>query len=135
MSGCGCPMLSKAIAVLFVLAAGPALADARQDCWRMEGDAKIAACTQAIAKSPRDSELYELRALAYQWREDYEKALADFNKAIEINPKSAVAFNGRGDIARAVDNFDQAIANYSRAIELNPRHWLAYAYRGLSHWD
>jgi tetratricopeptide (TPR) repeat protein len=74
-----------------LIGAAAALADAKQDCANLSGDAAIAACDQAIRQNPRNAEAYYNRGVEYHDKGDRDRAIADFTKAIEINPKYAKA--------------------------------------------
>src|SRR5262245_36855523 len=85
-----------AVLPCLLIGCGAALADAKQDCERLSGDAAIRACDEAISQSPRDAASYNNRGNAYQNKGNLDRALADYTKAIEINPKYAGAYNNRG---------------------------------------
>src|SRR5262249_16934621 len=84
------------LAVFMVLGAPLALADARQDCAKLPGDAAIEACDQAIRQNPSDAVSYFNRGIEYAHKGDSDPAIADCNKAIEINPKYINAYFNRG---------------------------------------
>jgi tetratricopeptide (TPR) repeat protein len=149
-----------ALVMLFSVAldATAALADARQDCQMLRGDAAIQACDKAISEFPRDPAAYSNRATEYQKkgefdraiadytkaieiayvnlgnshhsRGDFESAIADFTKAIEIDPKDAKAYLNRGYAYHAKGDFDHAIADGTKAIEIDPKYEAAYNNRG-----
>ncbi|MFX5972621.1 tetratricopeptide repeat protein, partial [Acinetobacter baumannii] len=76
---------------------GAALADARQDCVQLSGDAAISACDEAIRQNPGDANAYANRGSEYQNKGETDRAIADFNKAIEIDPRLTRAYNNRGN--------------------------------------
>jgi tetratricopeptide (TPR) repeat protein len=121
-----------ALGMLFsaALDATAALADARQDCQMLRGDAAIQACDLAIGEFPRDAEAYKNRGNAYRAKGDLDRAIADLTKAIEIDPKDADAYKNRGYAYHAKGDFDRAIADYTKAIEIDPKDTNAYNNRG-----
>jgi tetratricopeptide (TPR) repeat protein len=121
-----------ALVMLFsaALDATAALADARQDCEKLRGDAAIQACDQTIGEFPRDAEAYNNRGNAYLAKGDFDRAIADYTKAIEIDPKDADAYNNRSYAYHAKGDFDRAIADYTKVIEIDPRAAAAYGNRG-----
>jgi tetratricopeptide (TPR) repeat protein len=70
-----------------LVGATAALADAKQDCAKLSGDAAIAACDQAIRQNPKDAESYSSRGGEYMAKRELDRAIADYNKAIELDPK------------------------------------------------
>ena len=115
------------VVLLFLLIGSSAvLADARQDCANLSGDAAIRACNQAIRQNARDAVAYYNRGIEYQHKGDLDRAMADYTKAIEIDPKYAAAYYNRGVAYRAKGDFDRAIADYSKAIEIDPKYAKAY---------
>lgn len=86
------------VALLLAIAALPkvALADAVQDCEKKSGDEAIRACTEAIKRSPKNSELFNNRGVVYRDKGDLDRAIADYNQAIALNPKDADAYFNRG---------------------------------------
>ena len=84
-----------------LVGATAALADAKQDCVKLSGDAAIAACDQAIRQNPKDAEAYNNRGGEYMAKRELDRAIADYNKAIELDPKYALAYYNRGLAYRA----------------------------------
>ena len=120
-----------ALVMLFstALDATAALADARQDCQMLRGDAAIQACDLAIGEFPRDAEAHKNRGNAYLAKGDLDGVIADYTKAIEINPKDADAHNNRGYAYETKGDFDRAIADFTNAIEIDPKDADAYINR------
>ncbi len=104
--------------VCLMLSTATSIADAKQDCEGLTGDAAIAACDIAIEQNPNDYVSYNNRGVEYKAKRDFDRALADYNKAIEIDPKYGLAYNNRGDVYLAKHDFDQAIADYNKALEM-----------------
>jgi tetratricopeptide (TPR) repeat protein len=101
-------------------AAGVAWADARQDCFRLTGDAAIRACTQAISNNPGDAVSYVNRAFEYIQKGAHEPALADYSKAIAIAPDRWDAFQGRAWANLKTGKTANALLDIQRALQLKP---------------
>jgi tetratricopeptide (TPR) repeat protein len=69
-------MRGSAFVLLLLLQGGSALADARQDCAKLKGDAAIAACSAAIRDDPRAAYAYINRGNAYYGKKEYDRAIA-----------------------------------------------------------
>jgi tetratricopeptide (TPR) repeat protein len=117
-------------ALLLIGSSSVALADARQDCDNLSGDASIQACDQAIRQNPRDAVSYYNRGVGYFHKGDFDRATADFSESIEINPKSPMAYNARGVIFEERGDFGRAIVDANKAIEIDPKYAPAYSNRG-----
>ena len=74
------------VGLVVMLGATAVMADPRDDCLNLSGDAAIKACDEAIQQSPRDAELYHNRGTHYRVKGDTDRANADYAKADEINP-------------------------------------------------
>lgn len=108
-------------AFLFLLTRSPSLAGPYDDCFKLNDEAGIGACSYAIQLSPRDSDLYSNRGYLYLQKGDLDRAFADYTKAIELNPRSVDSHSGLGSVHQLKGDLDRAIASFSKAIELNPR--------------
>jgi lipoprotein NlpI len=108
-------------------------ANAGNRCETLSGDAAIAACDEAIRKSPQSAALFNNRGFEYRNKGDADRALTDFNKAIELNPKYPIALNNRANVYRDRGDTGRALADYGTAIESNPKYDLAYFNRGLAY--
>ena len=121
-------------ALILAFSAAPyttaALADAKQDCENLRGDAAIQACDEAIREAPLGPAAYYNRATEYQNKGDFDHAIGDYTKAIEIDPNFAKAYNNRGVAHRAKGEFDLAIDDYTKAIAIDPKEGDPYANRG-----
>jgi lipoprotein NlpI len=108
-------------------------ANAGNRCQTLSGDAAIAACDEAILKSPQSAALFNNRGFEYRNKGDADRALTDFNKAIELNPKYPIALNNRANVYRDRGDTGRALADYDKAIESNPKYDLAFLNRGLTY--
>jgi lipoprotein NlpI len=106
-------------------------ANAANQCEALSGDAAIAACDEAIQKSPQSAVNYNNRGFEYRNKGDIDRALTDFNKAIELNAKYPIALNNRANIYRDRGDTARALADYGKAVESDPKYHLAYFNRGL----
>ena len=127
-------------AILFAFAASaPALADDASICVKGEGEAKIAACTNAIQSGHwRGRALawaYVNRGWAYDVKEDYDHAIADEDEAIRLDPKNANAYIYRGWAHDDKDQYDLAIADETEALRLDPKQAATHNNRGSAYVD
>jgi len=96
-------------------------------------------------ETPKDSQAYINRGLAFYKKGDYGAAFANYNQAIQLDPKYAQAYFDRGlvyynlaynkgDKDRVTIDYDlaSAIADYTQAIQLDPKYTQAYFNRGLA---
>jgi len=97
--------------------------------------AALDAANRVIAKSPRDSEAYRLRANARRNLGDLAGALEDGNKAVELNPSNARAFGGRSIVKRQLKDVPGALADVERALTLNANYHQGYDSRALLRLD
>jgi tetratricopeptide (TPR) repeat protein len=112
------------IFALFALAiaAGPAAAGDREDCFAGKDDQRrITACSALIAGEPANAILYHHRGLAFHAKGDYERAIADYGKAAELKPGYAPVYESRAQTYAAKGDYVQAIADSARAVELTPK--------------
>jgi tetratricopeptide (TPR) repeat protein len=119
-----------ALALLLAAAVSAALADARGDCYAMSGDAAIRACTEAIARDPRDVPSYISRAFELQEKGDYERSIADYAKAVEIDPARWDAYQGRAWAYLKQGRPDEALRDAEVAVKLQPGAAQALDVRG-----
>lgn len=93
-----------AVAIGMIAGCGAALAD---DCVSLHGDAKIAACSEAIRANPQDAYAYHNRGVA---------ALLDYDRAVDLGG-GGDNYIDRGDFYRKQGDLDRALADYTMAIE------------------
>ena len=110
---------------------------AKKDPWPVCRDgapeARIAACTEILARGSKQTKRNQLaayinRSSAYQAAGDLDRAIADLDKALRLNPKSPLALTKRAAIHQEKGDLDRAIADYSSALRLDKN--LPVAYRG-----
>jgi tetratricopeptide (TPR) repeat protein len=104
-------------------------------CRGADPDARIAGCSQVIARESKESKRNRIVAFinrggAYQAKGDFDQAIADLNKALQLDPKSALAFSDRASIYRAKGDLDRTIADYDAAIAAQPKFAIAFLGRG-----
>jgi tetratricopeptide (TPR) repeat protein len=85
-----------------------------------DSDRAIADFTQAIQLSPKYTQAYNNRGVAYFERGDIDRAIADYTQAIELDPKFALAYNNRSNAYGVKGDIDRAIADFAQAAKLNP---------------
>jgi tetratricopeptide (TPR) repeat protein len=119
-----------ALAILLAFPVSAALADARADCYAKRGDAAIRACTEAIARDPRDVPSYISRAFELQAKGDYERSIADYAKAVEIDPARWDAYHGRAWAYLKLGKAGEALRDAEAAVKLQPGAAQAYDVRG-----
>jgi tetratricopeptide (TPR) repeat protein len=114
--------MSRLAALPLVLALGSsgAFADARGDCYALSGDAAIRACTEAIARDPRDVPSYISRAFELQQKGDYGQSLDDYARAIAIDPARWDAFQGRAWAYLKLGKPAEALRDAEAAVKLKP---------------
>lgn len=116
-------VLTIALSLAFgdaIALARPALADARSDCYARSGEAAIRACTEAIARDPKDVPSYINRAFEYQSKGDYARSIADYTKALETDPRRWDAYQGRAWANLKSGRPAEALRDADTALELKP---------------
>lgn len=114
-------------------AASPSAAEEEENADTGETDdlaRRIAECSQAIQRNPRDVDAYYNRGVAYATRGEHEKAIADYTQVLKLDPRDACAYANRGNSYRMLGAPDRAIADYNAALKIDPRFARAYIYRG-----
>ena len=102
-------------------------------CRGADPDARIAGCTEIIARESRETKRNQIAAYinrsgGYRAKGDLDRAIADLDKALQLNAKSHRALTERASIYHAKGDLDRAIADYDRALRLHKN--LAAAYGG-----
>jgi tetratricopeptide (TPR) repeat protein len=95
-------------------------------CFEEQGDAAIAACTNAIQSGRfRGAELaaiYDNRAIELRQLGDYDRAIADYSQAIRIDAQLAGAYTGRGLAYEGKAEVDKARIDYRKALAVVPKY-------------
>lgn len=130
--------LPGAIFLLALAGSAPAaLADVRQDCEKLKGEASLNACSAVIeagSYGARDlATAYYNRGLEYFDKGYYDQAINDYGAAIRLDARNADVYNNRGNVYQVKRDYDRAISDFDTAVSLNPRHVLAYNNRGIAH--
>lgn len=128
---------------LSVFIAGAALAASqrdRDDCYKLNGDPAITACTRIIqdrSESAKErADAYANRCFEYIAKRDPDRAIADCSEAIRLNPKDGVSYNNRGRAYGLLKkDLDRAFADLKEATRLNPKHGAPFVNRGLLYRD
>jgi tetratricopeptide (TPR) repeat protein len=88
---------------------------------------------EAIARSPRSADLYNLRGVAHSKAGDGARADADFEMVSALSPRAAEAHMNRGvDFLRQGD-FDRAVDALKRAAHVNPKLATAFSNLGTAY--
>jgi Flp pilus assembly protein TadD len=88
---------------------------------------------RAIAMSPNDGALYNLRGVAWSKLEDPARAEADWRKAAELAPRDhQLHVNIAADHLRR-GNVDEAIASLQTALAIDPKDARAHSNLGSAH--
>ena len=96
----------------------------------------IADYTCALELSPRNTDYYNQRGIAYDDLGDYDNALLDYEKALEIDPNYGYAYNNRGNIYYTRGDYEQAIIDYTRSLEVrNDEASIPYFNRGNAYYE
>ncbi|MEM9139085.1 MAG: tetratricopeptide repeat protein [Pseudomonadota bacterium] len=118
------------------LAAGPALADFRTDCAEAAtGEAKVAACTQAIQSGEWSGEglswAYNNRGLGYRMQDKLQDALKDYDEALRLNPKNILALGNRSYALDQLGRHAEAIRDWEASLRLGGAETVKQAQRYL----
>jgi Na+/H+ antiporter NhaD/arsenite permease-like protein/Tfp pilus assembly protein PilF len=126
------------LAGLFCVSLGAA-ALAKSDHWPScrggDSEARIAACTEILARGSKESKRNQIaayinRSSAYRATGDFDHAIADLDKALQRNPKSALALIKRASIYQKKGDLDRAITDYNAALAAQPKSAAAFYGRG-----
>jgi F-type H+-transporting ATPase subunit b len=133
---CSLARLSLASFVFVSLSAAVfAKSDHLADCRSADLDARIAGCTDVVARGGQETKRNQITAYinrggAYRAKGDFDRALADLDKAVQLDPRSALALMERASIYHAKGELDRAIADYDAAIAARPKSAAAFYGRG-----
>lgn len=100
--------------------------DSGERCFAQDGEAAIAACTQAI-QSGRFSgaelaSIYDNRAIELRQQGEFDRAIADYTAAIRIDAELTGAFTGRGLAWEGKADAENAKADYRKALALAQKY-------------
>ena len=99
------------------------------DLFASKGDRMLAirAYSTALARLPRDADLYYKRGVAYaRDPNDGAKALEDFNRALELAPTRADVLAARGAVRLSLGDTAGALADLDAAVSRDPRNPQAF---------
>jgi len=100
--------------------------DSGQRCFVQDGDAAIAACTEAI-QSGRFSgaelaSIYDNRAIELRQQGEFDRAIADYTAALRIDAELTGAYTGRGLAWEGKADAEKAKADYRKALALEQKY-------------
>jgi len=100
--------------------------DSGERCFTQDGEAAIAACTQAI-QSGRFSgaelaSIYDNRAIELRQQGEFDRAIADYTVAIRIDAELTGAYTGRGLAWEGKAEADKAKADYRQALTVAQKY-------------
>ena len=104
-------------------------------------DKAIAAANAQIAKSPNNSNFYDLLGTAlFDGKKDYSGAAVALQKAVALDKNNIDALEKLGKVQAQQGSFDQAIATYQQASKDNPGEARFYIlsgelYEAKQNWD
>jgi tetratricopeptide (TPR) repeat protein len=104
-------------------------------------DKAIAAANAQIAKSPNNSNFYDLLGTAlFNGRKDLPGAEAALRKAVDLDKNNVDALEKLGKVQIQEGSADQALALYQQSIKNNPREVMFYIlsgelYEAKKNWD
>ena len=77
-------------------------------------------CDTALRRGPKNSAVYDSRALVWLRQGNFDKAIADYKEALDLQPKKASSLYGLGlaEIGKGLKA--SGTANITAAIELHP---------------
>ena len=84
--------------------------------------------SEALAKNPRQADVYLKRCIAYGRIVESEKAIIDCSRAIKLNKILDQAYSQRCSLYSSKYQFERALDDCSVAVALNPENRFARAY-------
>jgi tetratricopeptide (TPR) repeat protein len=132
------------LALAFLLAGGPALADQRDarlpDLFQQLQGASGAGAARAVEARiwgiwyEHDDDAIVLlmrQGRAAMARHDHRSALRSFDQVVTIAPDFAEGWNARATLYYLMDRYEDSLADIERTLALEPRHFGALSGRGL----
>jgi tetratricopeptide (TPR) repeat protein len=93
-----------------------------ESCFQQQGEAAIAACTQAIGSGRFSggelAGIYDNRAIELRESGEFDRAIADYSEALRIDDALTGAYTGRGLAYEGKAELEKAKADYRRALTL-----------------
>jgi tetratricopeptide (TPR) repeat protein len=109
-----------AAAMMLTVGASLAMADARKDCYEKSGDAAIRACSEAIARNPKDAVSLVNRAFEHSQKGDFARAIDDYTRAIATDPARWDAHQGRAWALFKIGKPGDGLADAGRSLQIKP---------------
>ena len=127
-------MLAGLFCVL-LSAASLGKSDRLASCRGGDPEARIAACTDILARGKKESKRNQIaayinRSSAYRATGDLDRATADLDEALRLNPNSPLALRKRASISQEKGDLDRAITDYTAALAAQPKSAEAFFGRG-----
>jgi tetratricopeptide (TPR) repeat protein len=114
-------------------AADAAVQDARDKFRMKDYKGAVAALTDAIAKDPKNRDLWLMRSKANYAAGDYKAAYDDCTHVLNEDPNNVNALVLRSQAANALKDYRGAIADADRALALEPNNVQALINRAWAH--
>ena len=118
--------LGLAAAVVAVVAAFGRTDDSAERCFKGEGDAAIAACTQAIRSGrfggAELASIYDNRAIELRQQGEFDRAIADYTQAIRFDSDFTGAYAGRGLAWEGKGDIEKAKTDYRKALTVKQKY-------------
>ena len=99
---------------------------------RLEYEATIASCDQAIARQPDDVNAWYERGQAQADLGFYVEAIASFNKALVLDPQHTAALVFRAVAFIHLNCYEEALLSCNTALTIQPHHSEAWLFRGVA---
>ena len=84
------------------------------------------ACSKAVSRQDKISEVHTCLGLVYQEEGKYEQARAELERAVELDSNSDDALRALAAAYEQLGSFTGAENTYRRAIEIRPEYWGGY---------
>jgi lipoprotein NlpI len=99
-----------------------------------EGKAKEAQALadKAVARAPKDPEVYRFRGGLYEKLQRFADAVRDYTRALELDPKDAELYNLRGSAHFKAGQIAPSLADFDAFLKLRPEERNGHWRRGIS---
>lgn len=94
-------------------------------------DRAIADYNKAIARDPKDDNVYHYRGVAYMRKGRFDRALRDIGRALKMEPYNAFAYNDLALAYLRAGKAKRGLPSVNKAIKLDPEQAAFYETRGL----